>query len=109
VTIPLGLTAMCIGLVVYSIVALYVNAFYTKRYLSVGLVQQIKYMLPSLLLSSSMGVIIFLLTQLELSDVITLLVGMSFGCLYYIGIAKALKMRQWQELQIVFSLVGKKA
>jgi teichuronic acid exporter len=92
---------MCVGLVINSIICLYINAYYTKKYFTISFFQQIKDIFPSLLLSVSMGVIIFLLTWLRFSDIFILILGFSTGCLYYIGIAAIFKMKEWKELIII--------
>jgi O-antigen/teichoic acid export membrane protein len=97
-TIPFGVTVMCLGLVISSVLCLYVNAYYTKKHFSIGLLQQVRDIFPSLLLSVSMGILVFLLTQLKLSDAIRLVLGVSVGCLYYVGIATITKMKEWKEL-----------
>ena len=104
VTIPFGVMAMCIGLVIASILCLHINAYYTKKYFNIGLSQQIKDIFPSLILSGSMGVFIYLLIKLNLSDTLTLALGISTGCLYYVGTAALLKMNEWNEMKAMFSL-----
>jgi len=107
-TIPFGLIWMCVGLVASSIVCLPINAYYTKKYFNISLFQQMKQVFPSLVLSGSMGVLIFLLTQLHLSDAVTLTLGISVGCLFYLGIARFLKMEEWKELHASLVFYTKK-
>jgi len=104
-TIPFGVTVMCVGLICSSVVCLFINACYTKKYLAVGLFQQLKPMFPSLLLSGSMGMFIFFLTQFNISDSFTLVVGVSVGCLYYVGIAALFKIKEWTDMQAIFGTV----
>lgn len=103
-TIPFGITVMCVGLVVSSVLCLPINAYYTKKYFDISLFQQIKQIFPSLFLSGSMGVLIFLLVQLNLYDAVTLALGISVGCLFYLGLAKLLKMGEWKELRNIPAL-----
>ena len=101
ITIPFGIIAMCVGLVVSSVLCMPINTYYTKKYFNIGFFQQMRYIFPSLFLSGSMGIIIFLLTQLKLSDIYTLVLGISVGCLYYIGAVALFNMKEWQELKII--------
>ena len=101
-TIPFGIKIMCAGSIVVSVLCLPINAHYTKKYLNIGLLQQMKYIFPSLLLSGSMGMIIFFLTRLKLPDAYTLILGISVGCLYYIGFATIFKFKEWQDLRGIF-------
>lgn len=51
-TIIIGdLIVMCIGMSVYSIIALYLNTFYTKRLLNFGFAKQMKQIMPYLIAS----------------------------------------------------------
>jgi len=102
VTIPFGITIMCIGIVVHSVSALYVNTYYTKKYFDISLFRQIKYIFPSLTLSGSMGVMIFFLVRLELADMLILLLGVGIGSLYYVGVATILRMEEVKELRAIF-------
>ena len=104
VTIPFGVTIMCVGLIVSSVLCLYINAHYTQKHFDISLFKQMRDILPSLLLSVSMGGIIFLLVQFNLSDTITLVLGISIGCLYYTGVAALFKMKEWTELVAISML-----
>jgi teichuronic acid exporter len=101
ITIPFGVIVMCIGLIICSIICLYINAYYTNKYFSISFFQQMKDIIPSFILSISMGAIIFLLTWLKLTDVLILIIGFSAGCLYYIGIAIIFKMKEWKDLIVI--------
>jgi len=103
VTIPFGINIMCVGLIVHSVLCLYINAYYTKKHFNIGLFQQIKYIFPSLLLSGSMGIMVFFFTQIHLSDILTLILGIIIGCLYYIGIAAVIKMKEWKDVWEIYT------
>jgi O-antigen/teichoic acid export membrane protein len=105
ITMPFGIIAMCAGLVVFSVIGLFINTFYTKKYVNISFFKQIIDIIPSLLLSGSMGVIIFILTKFKLSDIFMLTLGVSTGCLYYIGVAAIFKMKEWKDLFSIFSLI----
>ena len=59
VTIPMGITAMCVGRVFTSWVALAMNTHYTGKLIHLGFFQQLKDYIPTLLNSFSMGVIVY--------------------------------------------------
>ena len=46
-----GIVAICLSRLLYSIIALYLNSFYTKRILNYGLMTQVREFLPALLMS----------------------------------------------------------
>jgi len=101
ITLPFGVMMMCVGRVISSISLLYVNMHYTNKYFDIGFFKQIKYIFPSVLLSGSMGVVIFLVTKIDMPNILTLILGIAIGCLYYVGIAVIFKMKGWEELRAV--------
>ena len=72
------------------------NAVPAKTYLGYRYVDQLKDMLPSLALSFMMGIAVYLVTYLGLSDAVTLLVQIPLGVLLYAGAAWLLKMDSLQ-------------
>lgn len=55
VSIPFGLEVMCWGRVIYSLIATYLNTYYTNSLIDLTLKLQVKDVFPSLILSFIMG------------------------------------------------------
>ena len=84
-TIPLGIMAMCIGRVIYSLVALYINTYYTKQLIGLSLFQQIHDFFPYLALSLGMGLVVFFFSNLfSISPIAMLLSGIVLGGIIYV-------------------------
>jgi len=96
-TIPLGIIAICIGRVVSSILTLYISTYYTKKILDIGLMQQIKDVAPSFILSFVMGGLVFLFTRIGFANILTLLGGIAIGLISYIVGSILLKLKAWNE------------
>ena len=105
ITIPLGITAMCLGMVFSSIICLIVNTYYTSRFIDVGLLTQLKDLRIILINSLVMGGGIYLLTSFIDIEGLKLVMGIAIGLLFYFiesfYFSKA-------ELQEVISLIKKK-
>jgi O-antigen/teichoic acid export membrane protein len=101
ITIPFGILAICIGMVISSILSLVVNTYYTKQIIGLGFFKQMRSILPSLILSSTMGGIVFLLTKVGMPDILTLAIGFLVGVLYFVGVSYFTQMEEWKELQIL--------
>lgn len=84
ITIPLGITAMCIGMVASSFIALFINTFYTGKFIDIQYLEQMRDLLPIFVNSLLMGGIIFISIQFITNDVFKLMVGVIIGVLYYI-------------------------
>lgn len=105
VTIPLGITAMCVGMIVSSIFALAVNTYYTGKLIRVGFIMQMKDVFPVFVNSLIMGIAINLSITIFHGDFIKLLFGFIIGViLYFLG---ALIMTK-HELQEVINVIKKK-
>ena len=86
ITIPLGITAMCLGMVFSSIICLIVNTYYTSRFIDVGLLTQLKDLRIILINSLVMGGGIYILTSFIDIEGLKLVMGIVIGfLLYFIG------------------------
>ena len=54
ITLPMGLVALCIGRVCFSLLSLAVNTYYTGKLIRIGFWKQIGDISPTLLLGSAM-------------------------------------------------------
>lgn len=105
-TIPLGLIWMCWGVVVNSLIALVINTHYTGKLINLGFFAQIKDLLPTLLLSVSVGTIVFLtVTFVPMSNIAALILGIFEGVAFYAMAAKILRFSEFKE---ILSLIKRK-
>ncbi len=87
VTIPLGLTAMCVGRIVTSLIALFINTYYTGKLIQVGYWVQMKDLLP-IFANSVVMLGVCLLVQMPLAGVhhaLSLFLAVLVGGAYYVG------------------------
>jgi O-antigen/teichoic acid export membrane protein len=103
ITLPMGVAAMCLGLVVSSLITLFINTYYTGKLIQVGYVQQMKDLLPTLANAFSMGAIVWGITQMIHINVLAISAGAIIGLIYYLLIAR---MVQPNELHEVESMLG---
>ena len=101
-SIPFGIVGMCWGRVLYSVIATYLNSYYTKSLIGLSLGTQIKDILPSLMIAILMGIIVHGSTMLLSNAILQLLVGFIVGVGCYFIISKFFKMDSLDEL---FSLI----
>lgn len=107
VTIPLGLVAMCIGMVFNSIVALTINTYYTGKLIDVGFFKQMRDLTPTLLLSISMSAVVYVCVEaIPFDNMAKLLMGVVIGIVYYLAIAKMFRFKELAELT---SLIKRKS
>lgn len=85
VTMRYGVMAMAIGYLMATLISSLINAWPNKKLLSYRYLDQIKDMLPQILLSSIMGVLIYGVTWLGFSSWLTLMIQIPMGILIYIS------------------------
>ena len=106
ITIPFGITIMCAGIAAYALCDIYVFTRFTKRLLpDVYLRKELKALCPILLLSISMGLIIYICISFIPILLFKLIVGIIIGICYYLTLSYLLK---WEEIDFILSLILKK-
>lgn len=101
VSIPLGLLAMCGFGVLTSFLMLLLNTYYTSNILNIGILRQLKDLLPSFLLSIVMGVSICIIVQYINDYLLKLCMGMAIGIIIYIGLAHLFKIEELKECNLI--------
>lgn len=98
ISIPFGIQAMCVGLVLYSFADMAIIARYTCRLTGIGLWRQIRELTPVLLLSISMGVVVHLAT-LPVSGVwMKLCLGSVAGVVYFVIASLVCRFGEFRQL-----------
>lgn len=97
IAIPFGIYGLLWGQVIISVFAFFVNSYFTGRFINYNAWQQMRDLLPSILLAAFCGVLMFSLTTMvstSFSDLLILIgVAGAFACLY-IGMAYLLKFKE---------------
>lgn len=101
-----GVMVMAYSLLVSTVISSIINAFPNRKLLKYGYLEQIKDILPSILLSAVMGAAVYCVQFLSLPDVWTLLIQVPLGALIYVAGAKTFKLESfdyvWNLLKKLF-------
>ena len=84
VTMFKGVKAIAIGLAIVSFLGLIINAWPNRKLLGYGYYQQLKDVMPAIILSSIMALIIYYIQYLDLNNAITIFIQIVLGLLIYI-------------------------
>ena len=103
ITIPMGLIPLCIGQIITTILLLIVNTYFTGKLIRVGLFLQLKAIFPYLFYAGIMGVCVFFLLQIPVSNPKQLIIGTLGGIVSYIGIALVCKAPEVKELYSIIN------
>lgn len=102
ISIPFGVLGICIGRALYSVIAVFLNMKYTKRIINISVYNQIRVIVPELLLSIIMAFVVLEITALKVHPVCQLIAGCVGGFFTYVGLAYILKMDSFKILMRFF-------
>lgn len=83
ISIYWGLEGICLGRVLYSIVAFFINSYYTKYLIDISLLNQFSDIFMSLFLSIIMGFIVWYIVYFISILILKLIVGIFVGLIIY--------------------------
>lgn len=99
---PFGLIGLCVGSVASSLISLIINTYYTGKLINVGIVRQMKDMMPSIIYSVITGIIVFFITLVIPNLYFQLIVGLIAGVFIYVGLTK---LTDSADLQYLYSII----
>lgn len=100
ITVPYGLTIVCVGRVLYGLIALNINMFYTVRIINKTYLQQILIWLKTLFISIITGIIVLCSVQCIHAIYIQLIVGMVASIVIYLCLSYYAKVKELNYLKI---------
>ena len=103
-SIPFGLVGICLGRVLYSFIAFYMNTYYTNKLLGYGFFTQIKELIPSLFISFLVALEGLILSHVIERSFVAILLAFIVCPLTYIACSKILKMEQYQEIKSILRM-----
>jgi O-antigen/teichoic acid export membrane protein len=101
IALQFGILALLYGQVIISVLAFFINSYYSGKFINYPAAQQIKDIIPILVLSVIAGGIVWFLDTIffnEVLDLIRILLGGVTGLLLYLGISYLLKFKSLFEL-----------
>lgn len=112
ITAPISVMAMGYSLLATSVLSQIINSWPNKKLLNYGYWEQLKDILPGILLAVVMGLCIYPIQRLGLPDIVTLLIQVPMGAMLYITGSVVFKLESFQYLwtivkPIAMKLIGK--
>ena len=98
ITVPISVMAMGYSLLFTSLASQIINSWPNKKLLNYGYLEQLKDILPGILLAVFMGCCIYPIQWLGLPDLVTLLIQVPLGAVIYIGLSALLKLESFTYL-----------
>jgi teichuronic acid exporter len=98
--IKFGLAYLIIGQLMTSIIAFIFNSYWSKSLIGYSSIEQIKNILPSLMIATIIGSMVFLLGNIiNTSSLITLCVQITFGLAFFLTIGEVFKNKEYVYLK----------
>ena len=91
-TVPYGIYVMTIFHFITTFISTIMNAYPTKKLLNYGYLEQIKTVLPALLLSIAMFIPVYLLNYLNIKPILLLFIQIPLGGIIYISLSAIFKV-----------------
>jgi O-antigen/teichoic acid export membrane protein len=98
VTMKLGVLVMALSLLATTVINGIINAFPNKKLLNYSYIDQLKDILPGILLAVFMGICVYPIQLLSLPDIITLIIQVILGAAIYIAGSVILKLDSFEYL-----------
>ena len=96
-SLPFGLFGLCIGQVIYSQIALFLNTYYTKKILNFGYWEQLKDVCPIYTVAFGSCLLAFVITWLPISAWLQLTIAIPVTGCVYIGLTCLFQFDIWKE------------
>ena len=104
-TTSFGVLVMCYGSIVSGLLALFINTYYTGKFIHVGFLRQMRDLSGVLFASLSMFALVYCLTMLFTNSIVQLIVGIVVGVAYFALVCLVFK---FDEIDYIKSLIIKK-
>lgn len=98
ISLPFGIYYVCFSLVIYALINLAINTYFTSKLIRFNIPQQIKDLIRILFASLAMGAIVYLVNYIEINYILKLILGIIVGAITYTFIAWITKMSELKQL-----------
>lgn len=108
-TMNISVKAMAYSLLVVSVLGQIINSWPNRKLLNYGYLEQLRDILPGIIIAIFMGTCVYCVSFIGLSDVLTLCIQIPLGMIIYILLSKVLKMESYVYLiDVLFGFINSK-
>lgn len=103
VTLPMGIIPFLYGSIINSIIALFINTYYTGKMIHVDFFRQMMDLIPLLFLSIVMGVCVMTINSFVENLLIQAIIGIVVGGAIYLALSILLKRQELEDLKYMLN------
>lgn len=107
-TMMISVEAMAYSLLATTVIGSFVNAFPNKKLLGYSYLEQVKDIMPSLLLCTVMGILVYAVQFLGFSSEVTLCIQIPMGAAVYIVGSKLFKLESFEYILLTLKKIQKR-
>lgn len=112
ITFKISVMAMAYSLLVTSVLSQIINSWPNKKLMNYSYIEQLKDILPGILLAAFMGGCVYCVNFLHLNNWLTLIIQIPLGAIIYIGLSALLKLDSftyiWNMVKLILNNFFKK-
>lgn len=109
VTLPFGIVTFCYGNILGSFIALFINTYYTGTLIHCGFKEQMKDIIPILIISIITFIISVSFTNIFDNLWVQLIIGGTIGVFFYLGISWIFRFQELKESIYLLKVGSKKS
>lgn len=98
ITMRMGVMAMAYSLLISGLLSQIINSWPNRKLLDYGYLEQLKDILPAILLAAIMGFVVYCVSFIGLNALLTLTIQIPLGAIIYIGGSKLFKLESYEYL-----------
>lgn len=107
-TVFISIDAMLYGLIVFSFMEYIINSFYAKKLISYSFWEQLKDIAPFVLISGITFIIMLIISNINISLILMIILQLLFGLLTFLFINEKLKLNEYLEIKSQLKSIFKK-
>lgn len=108
ITMRISVMAMAYSLLVSGLLSQIINSWPNRKLLDYGYLEQLKDILPAILLAVVMGIIVYCVSLIGLNASLTLIIQIPLGAIIYIAGSKLFKLESYEYLINIIKGIAKK-
>ena len=108
ITMRISVMAMAYSLLISGLLSQIINSWPNMKLLDYGYLEQLKDILPAILLAVVMGIIVYCVSLIGLNASLTLIIQIPLGAIIYIAGSKLFKLESYEYLINIIKGIAKK-
>lgn len=100
ITLNKGVYEIAIGGMISSIISSFINSYPNKKLINYNYTEQIKDILPSIIISTIMSSIVYLINYINITPIFKLIIQLIVGIIIYLSIANIFKIESFNYISI---------